>query len=396
MRKLVIYVGGFGFPARTASALRAFGNAEGLRRAGYDVILAGKFADIPEPSSPPATIHGFSCYDIRRPLPETYKVDYTVSAANVEALLRHVGADRIAAIMAYNYPALGLRSVLRMAKRLEIPVIVESTEWYGWEGFRPLSNVRRILSSYSRNNGLVERAGNFLCATRWSRDRHPGSNSLVLPFALDPGQDQWGGPANTSWCGLGDQLRLVYSGSPGLGMHKDRLPLIVEGLDAVDPTGQRFRFAIVGISRHEYLRMVPNHVALIQRHAHSIQFLGRLPHRDAVAALKAADFSVFVRRRTRVSRVGFPTKYAEAATLGVPVLTNDTSDIAVYLVDGVNGILVPDCTAESVRAGLARALAMPRAALAEMRTHAAREQRFTPSAWVPEWRRFMSALRLPR
>ena len=81
---------------------------------------------------------------------------------------------------------------------------------------------------------------------------------------------------------------------------------------------------------------------------------GKLPH-DAVGVLKAADFSMFVRDRNRVSEVGFPTKYAEAATCGIPVLTNRTSDIGDYLVDGENGILLPDCSPASIEHGLARA-----------------------------------------
>jgi glycosyltransferase involved in cell wall biosynthesis len=389
MRDTVLYVGGFGLPDRTASALRAFGNASVLRAAGYRVLLAGKFQAVPAPDTQPVPVQGFDC-------PGSKRNDYTLSEANILALAHHVGADRIAAIMAYNYPGYGLHRLLHLGKELGIPVINESTEWYGWEGFRPVTNARRILESRWRNTSLVRRAGNLVCATKWLSKRHPRVNALVLPFVLDPRWDCWQTAPNQTWCGVTDALRFVYSGSPGLGMHKDRLPLIVEALDRLSRAGRTFRFGIVGMTLQDYLRSMPRHSALLARNSDGIRFLGRMPHRDAVAVLKAADFSIFVRERNRVSEVGFPTKYAEAATCGIPVLTNRTSDIADYLVDGDNGILVQDVTPEALQRGLERALAMPRQALDRMRTRASEETSFAPDAWVQPMGDFMRALRLPQ
>ncbi len=396
MRDTVLYVGGFGLPDRMASALRALGNAAVLRAAGYRVVIAGKFEQIPDPEAQPVQVQGFDCHDIRQPLPGLPRVDYTISPDNIRALAVQLGLERVAAIMAYNYPGFGLHRLLRLGKELGVPVINESTEWYGWEGFRPVTNVRRILESWWRNNSLVERAGNLVSATQWSRKRHPRVNALVLPFALDPALDCWQADVNDAWCRGTDAVRLVYSGSPGIGMQKDRLPLIVEALDRLSPDGQGFRFAVVGMTALHYLGSMPQHSALLERHAGSMHFLGRMPHRDAVGVLKAADFSVFVREHNRVSDVGFPTKYAEAATCGIPVLTNRTSDIADYLVDGRNGILLPDCTPAAIEQGLQRALTMSREALDWMRARSSEETSFAPGAWVSRMQDFMRELRMPR
>ncbi|QDA55857.1 glycosyltransferase family 4 protein [Thermomonas aquatica] len=396
MRDTVLYVGGFGLPDRTASALRALGNAAVLRAAGYRVVVAGKFAQIPDPASQPLRVQGFDCHDIREPLAGTPRRDYTLTPANIEALLALVGPERVVAVMAYNFPGFGLARLIRVAHRLGIPVINESTEWYGWEGFRPVTNVRRILESRWRNNGLVREAGNLVCATRWSQARHPGVNALVLPFALDPGWDCWQTPPNEDWCAGTDALRFVYSGSPGLGMHKDRLPLIVQALDRVAGDSRDYRFAVVGMSAQDYLRSVPAHAAILRRHAGRLRFLGRRPHRDAVGVLRAADFSIFVRERNRVSEVGFPTKYAEAVTCGVPVFTNRSSDIGDYLRDGDNGILLPDCGADALAQGLQRAFDLSRAERAAMKARVAADNPFAVQAWVPRMRAFMQNLRMPR
>ncbi len=394
MRDTVLYVGGFRLPEGSASALRALGNAAVLRLAGYSVVIAGKFVEIP--LSQPVDVEGFSCQDIRQPWPGAPRRDYTRSPANIEALMHRIGPERIAAVIAYNYPGFGMYRLLAVCRRLDVPFVNESTEWYGWEGFRPVSNLRRIAESRWRNNGLVANAGNFICATEWSRKRHPDVNALVLPFALDPAWDCWQAPPNDAWCGDPGDVRFVYSGSPGLGMHKDRLPLIVEALDRVCPDGGGFQFAVVGMSAPDYLRSVPRHASLLARHAQGIRFLGRMPHRDAVGVLKAADFSLFVRERNRVSEVGFPTKYAEAVTCGVPVFTNRTSDIGEYLRDGDNGILLPDCSVESIEAGLRRVLAMRRDAIDRMKASVRAENPFAIEAWVGRMRAFMGRLVTPR
>jgi len=391
MRDTVLYVGGFRLPDGSASALRALGNAAVLRLAGYSVVIAGKFDQIP--GVQPTQVEGFDCHDIRQPWAGAPRIDYTLSVANIEGLMQRIGTDRLAAVIAYNYPGFGLHRLLASCRRLGVPLVNESTEWYEWEGFRPLSNLRRVLESHWRNNGLVGAAGNFICATEWSRTRHPLVNSLVLPFAMDPAWACWQVAADTHWCTeSSDVVRLVYSGSPGLGMHKDRLPLLVEALHRADPAGARLRLAVVGMAQGDYLAQMPRHARMLA----GISFLGRMPHREAVGVLKSADFSVFVRERNRVSEVGFPTKYAEAATCGIPVLTNRSSDIGLYLADGENGILLPDPSVASIEAGLRRAAAMAPVVLEQMKSRAKWENPFDIHAWVPRMRTFMQDLRRPR
>ncbi len=395
MRDVVVYVGGFRLPDGSASALRALGNAAVLRLAGYSVVIAGKFEEIP--AQQPTLVNGFVCHDIRQPWADAPRIDYTLSATNIEGLMGRIGPERIAAVFAYNYPGFGLRRLLATCRRMCVPLVNESTEWYGWEGLRPLTNLRRILESRWRNNSLVKATGNFICATNWSRSRHPGVNCLVLPFAMDPAWACWQVPSNHTWCRTTDDtVKLVYSGSPGLGMHKDRLPLLVEALHRVDPAGKRVQLAVVGLTQDNYLAQVSRHADVLVQQCAGIRFLGRMPHHDAVGVLKSADFSVFVREINRVSEVGFPTKYAEAATCGIPVLTNRSSDIDQYLVDGDNGILLPDCSLTSIERGLRRAMTMPRDELERMKAQVSAKNPFDIHAWAPRMRVFMDNLKMPQ
>lgn len=46
---------------------------------------------------------------------------------------------------------------------------------------------------------------------------------------------------------------------------------------------------------------------------------------------------------------GFPTKFVESITAGTPVLTNQTSDLADYLVEGEIGFWLVDDIADSLK-----------------------------------------------
>ncbi|PCI05315.1 MAG: hypothetical protein COB78_01520 [Hyphomicrobiales bacterium] len=74
----------------------------------------------------------------------------------------------------------------------------------------------------------------------------------------------------------------------------------------------------------------------------TIRFLGRIPHAEALDLMRSSDFLVFFRPDNSVSNASFATKYIEAATLAIPVTTNDTSDLGLYLKDRHNGFLTPD------------------------------------------------------
>ena len=70
--------------------------------------------------------------------------------------------------------------------------------------------------------------------------------------------------------------------------------------------------------------------------------------------VKGADFTIFVREDTRVNNAGFPTKFAESISCGVPVITNKTSNLSDYLRDGENGFWL----GENITATLQRILNM--------------------------------------
>lgn len=394
VRKKVIYAGGFGLPDRTASAQRCLGNAKLLRSIGFDVVIVGKLAaETPsQPEEMHRTIDGFECYDIRAPLPGRKFRTYVHAADPIEAVIRHLGAERVHSVIAYNYPARGLARLMQACRRLDIPTVVECTEWYGWEGKDPLHNVLRMLGSFWRSRVLAPRAGHVIVASQYLLKYYRESNVLVLPFVVDANEPKWSLPrVNGTGAGV---RRFVYAGSPGLGLRKDKVNYLLESLATLRDEGHRFHLDVVGLTPEQYVSAVPGHRKLVEdRLAGCVQFHGRVPHPRAVELQRSADFSVFFRDPDRVASVGFPTKYVEAVACGIPSITNPTSDLPEYLVDGVNGFLARSQELRDITEALRKALALSDAELSEMKARLADNPfHYEHARWQGETRRFMTAI----
>jgi len=390
----LILVGGYGLPDRTASATRAIGLAKLFRSIGLNVIIMGKITPEVPPIGGPTEIEveGIRCVDIRRPIPGRDYARYDLSGETVMALVDSLPAGSVRAVSAYNHAGQATWSILRACKTRGIPAILDCTEWYGWEGKKILRNIQRMAWTEFRLRVLTRKACNVICASRWFSDTLPGLNRVLLPFVIDSSDPKW--KPEPPRLALPDGCRrFLYSGSPGLGMIKDRLPVAIEGFGALEAEGVPFEFRIAGMTRDQYLAERPDDAALVARLGDSLQFLGRIPHADSLAELRAADYGLFFRRNDRVANTGFATKYVEAASLGIPVVTNPTSDIDRYLTDGRNGFLAPDISAGSIAGVLRRAATLGDAQLLAMKTVCTSSNPFDIPPWQASARAFLDALR---
>ena len=391
-RNVVLYVGGFGLPDWTASAHRCFGNAKLLRSIGFDVVIMGKLsAEAPTLADDMhRVIHGFRCHDIRAPFPGRTFRTYVYSADSVRAVIDELGPQRIHSLIAYNYPATALSRLIRLCERHGIRPVVECADWYGWEGKAIVSNVQRQVGAFVRSRVLAPRAGNVILVSRHLLKYYDGSNVLVLPFVVDASDQKWSEAAvSLPKDGI---RRLVYAGSPGLGLRKDKINYLIESLAALKQEGFQFRLDVVGLSRPQYLEAAPGHHQHLERLRDSVVFHGRVPHSEALELQRRADFAVFFRRPDRVANVGFPTKYVEATSCGIPTITNPTSDIGQYLHDGINGLLARSHAQRDIEESLRRAMLLSDAELAAMKGRLT-DNPFHYERWQDHARRFMETKR---
>ncbi|MDP3402047.1 MAG: glycosyltransferase, partial [Brevundimonas sp.] len=361
---------------------------------GMNVIIMGKITPEVPPIQGPTEmeVEGIRCVDIRRPFPGRDYARYDLSGESVMALIDSLPAGSVRAVSAYNHAGQATWSILRGCKARGIPAILDCTEWYGWEGKKILRNIQRMAWTEFRLRVLTRKAGNVIAASRWFSDTLPGLNRVLLPFVIDASAPKWK-PEPPRLALPDGRRRFLYSGSPGLGMIKDRLPVAIEGLGALEAEGVPFEFRIAGMTRDQYLADRPDDTALVTRLGDSLKFLGRIPHADSLLELRATDYALFFRRDDRVANTGFATKYVEAASLGIPVVTNPTSDIDRYLTDGHNGFLAPDLSTSAIADVLRRAATLGDADLLAMKSVCAASNPFDIPPWQAPARAFLDALR---
>ena len=140
--------------------------------------------------------------------------------------------------------------------------------------------------------------------------------------------------------------KLIYVGNPFPSLtknlksnsFKDRLDLVIDLLISLNDSD--FVFDIYGISLEEYLFVVQRHTEVLKIFKKRIIFHGKINNIEVKGKISEADFSILFRNVNRMTSAGFPTKVSESISCGTPVITNATSDLERYVINGKNGFLV--------------------------------------------------------
>ena len=130
-----------------------------------------------------------------------------------------------------------------------------------------------------------------------------------------------------------EKFELCYAGDLGV---KEALDKVIAAFDNLHNENAILR--IIGLRKQDVCEMYPELSAIAQNK--NILFMGRLSHKETVRYVKNCDCYVFLRYNTPRNQAGFPTKFAEAYSCGVPVITTNVSDIAEYMKSTGNGILL--------------------------------------------------------
>lgn len=361
-KQIILCIGGFKLPDGNASAQRALENGYLFESLGFKMVFVGKF-DNDENSR---NIEGFDCFNINCPTNERTFPFYPKNIDSIKHVISVYGSNQIHSIIAYNFPPIALNKLIDFGNKNNIKIILDSTEWYGFEGKNIIRNIVRFVATQYRMLYLAKKAGNVICASTFLQRFYPKSNTVLLPFSINPAKDKWKLTSTT----LPNAIRkFIYAGSPGVGMTKDFIHLLIKALATVKKRGYAFKFLVVGIKKEEFLLYFPDYIQSLNFLGSNIEFLGRQPHLKALELLKDSDYSLLLRPNNRVSNAGFSTKIVESVSCGTPPITNLTSDIGRYIKDGVNGLIFDSTSLEDVVAKLIVALDFPKENLSQMNTH---------------------------
>lgn len=368
-----LYLGGFDLPDKNAAAQRVIANAKVLRDLGWEVQLIGLDK---QPGS--FAYEGFECINLKYP---SSAKEWLYYLGSIKHYLPSLELVKPAMVIAYNHPAVALGKLVDYCKKHGIKVLSDCTEWYTAGG----NIIQKTIKGWDTRKRMTDvqlKMDGIISISRYLHDYYTerGVKSILLPPLVDVQEDKWIARANVT---SKEEIVLTYAGSPG---HKDALDRLVRVITEL-PDEFNVRFEIVGLGREQFFMTYNYKQELCDR----VHFNGRVSHRDTLKLLMQSDFQIFIREDNITTKAGFPTKFVESISAGVPVLTNLTSNIRDYLSEGVNGYPLDVTTDESLKASLVYVLNQSKDELNNLKKSLNREV-FDYRNYVPIVKQFIDTI----
>lgn len=361
----IIYLGCFRLPNYDAAAPRVLNNARTMQLCGHQVSFiswGGKYRDSDLCKDGKCRIDGME-YVI------TDELDPKGSLYSKMMQLLHRGDKTLAIlesmdvkpdlIVMYNADYGWTKRMLKYCNKYNIKIANDITEWYDnnelhfWDILPYRYNMTR----------LQRKVKNKICISSFLDKYYKESNNLLLPPLCDHSEAKWNATIEDDRIKPFDGITLIYAGKPA---KKDCVHTVINVVNKMVQEGKPIRFMILGITREIYLERYS--VVLDSKELHeNILFLGSVSQDLIPAYYRNADFMVLLREANRKNMAGFPTKFAESMSAGVPVIANTTSDLGSYIINGKTGFVVEDEKAASLEKTLTDALSLSRQQIDSMK-----------------------------
>lgn len=333
----VIYIGAFRLPNFDAAAPRVLNNAKAMRDAGCNLTFiswGGKYRDEDLCEDGFYRVDGFR-YIISDDLLSQGTFFQKLKAKSFRGwksfkILKTLAKPDL--IVLYNSNQSFTTRILKYCEKNSIKLANDITEWYDNNELHLLD----ILPNYFNMTRTQFRVKNKIVISSYLNEFYKDSNNILVPPLCDKDEPKWNACVEDERIKPFDGISLIYAGTPA---KKDCVHTVINAVNTLAEEGKPIRFIILGISREQYSKGY-SHFLLNKNLHKNIIFLGRVSQESIPAYYKMADFMVLLREPNRKNMAGFPTKFAESITAGVPVITNATSDLANYVTTGKTGFLV--------------------------------------------------------
>jgi Glycosyltransferase len=262
-----------------------------------------------------------------------------------------------------------LKKYVSLAHRHNALLVFSLVEWFSPSEFAlgsaSLTYRKRdsFIRQITKEDGKVIAISSFL--TRYFADK--GVDSVTIPFVMS--KDTVLGPSKIqSDVRSSDRQRnFYYAGDPA---KKDLLEKMVVGFSLLSKEDlDQSRLHIFGIGEDFFSKNTRGIIdKKLQGH---IVFHGRTKREELLNQVSSFDFSILLRdENERFAKAGFPTKITESLFLGIPPVTNLTSDLGLYLKDGENAIIARNSDSKAFSEALHRAIGLSDFSLSLLKANA--------------------------
>lgn len=334
----IIYYGGFILPDKSAAANRVVSNGKIFSSLGYNTVFIGA-APSDEAFDGIRPVEGCEkMYEQAHPKSTKQWLNHMLSVEHIETVIKNY--DDVKMIILYNVPMFTLMKAKKVFSKKNIEVCYDCTEWTkDTDGSLP----KKIFKAFDEiliSNFAHKVADGMIAISKMMEKKYKKAKKLVvIPPLVDISDPIWHQETENHE-GI---FEFCFAGIPD--GKKESLDKVVEAFCNINKKHTFLR--IIGITEKDFNSIYPD--SYIPKNVRNkITFMGKLSHEVTIKYVLGCDCYIFIRRSDKRNNAGFPTKFAESYTCGVPIITTNVSDVGEYIIKSGKGSLLEDTSAESI------------------------------------------------
>ncbi len=334
----IIYYGGFILPDKSAAANRVVSNGKIFSSLGYNTVFIGA-AQSDETFGGIRPVEGYkNMYEQAHPKTTKQWLNHMLSVEHIETVIKNY--DNVKMIILYNTPMFTLFKAKKVFSKKNIEVCYDCTEWTkDTDGSLP-KKIFKVFDEILISNFAHKVADGMIAISSMMAKKYKKAKKLVvIPPLVDINDTIWHQQTENHE-GI---FEFCFAGIPD--GNKESLDKVVEAFCNINKKHTLLR--IIGITESDFSGIYPD--SYIPKNVRNkITFMGRLSHEETIKYVLGCDCYIFIRRSDKRNNAGFPTKFAESYTCGVPIITTNVSDVGEYIRKSGKGCLLEDTSAESI------------------------------------------------
>lgn len=402
MKKAILYVGNFFYPDGNAAGKRVYGNIKLIKECGYIPLIlcfdkeqGEYFSRVEIDGASVYTIpysDGVSRLDNRKPfrafklIIQEYSKKYFISAVIMYTTMGTFDFNR---------------KIINYCKRENIKTVYDFCDYFDviqknniFKYYIKLRDLRVL-----KNDVLAKCDGIIAISSFLEKFVNRKCVKIILPPLAVTKCEEIGQPGEKGFVTIAYASYISDKNRPIIEW-KDRIDLFIDIFYdiKVQNGNDRFLLKFVGFTKIDFINMLPIELKQIYEKkigelGKNIVFIGQCSNADAQIQIRNSDYTILLRDSKTSTNAGFPTKISESISLGVPVITNITSDIDFYIKDGKNGIIVPGpLSIEETKSIINSVVCQGEAKAYELKSNTIQDSPFYYSNYVGNFGRFLNKL----
>ena len=349
MKKSIIYVGNFFFPDGNAAGKRVLGNVKIINQCGYTPIVLC-FQKKQEKYLEKRYIEGITVYTI--PYSDGLKRLNNKKPFNAfRSILENAEKEyKISAVIMYT--TMGTfdfnKKIISLCKKRSIKTVYDFCDYFDViqkdNLFKYIIKTRDL--KILRNN-VLKKCDGIISISSYLKNfvKRDCPNVIIPPLSVKRCEY----PENRK-----DKDNIVISYASYLSDKnrpveewKDRIDLIIDTFYGLQEKykNDNFLLKFIGFTKEAFINMLPSELKneyenKIDLLGSRLVFLGECENEVSQSEICSSDYTILLRDSKVSTNAGFPTKISESLSLGIPAITNLTSDIGNYVIDDKNGFIV--------------------------------------------------------